>query len=78
MKYIINTRQDLNKIQGTPEYNEFIILLKGTMSRKQNIQTYPDNYNEPDYDGEKLEPIWTDIEDLSTIERFGFTKEELQ
>ncbi len=47
------------------------------MSRKQNIQTYPDNYNEPDYDGATLEPIWTDIEDLSTIERFGFTKGEL-
>ena len=78
MKYNINTRQDLNKIQGTPEYNEFIILLKGTMSRKQNIQTYPDNYNEPDYDGATLEPIWTDIEDLSTIERFGFTKGDFE
>ena len=62
----------------TTEHTEFIILLKGTMSRKQNIQTYPDNYNEPDYVGATLEPIWTDIEDLSTIERFGFTKEELQ
>ena len=78
MKYNINSRADLDKIQGTPEYNEFIILLKGTMSRKQNIQTYPDNYKEPDYDGATLEPIWTDIEDLSTIERFGFTKGDFE
>jgi len=78
MKYNINTRADLDKIKDTPEYNEFINLLKGSMIRKQDIQTYPDNYYEPDYDGEKLEPIWTDVEDLSTIERFGFTKQELQ
>jgi len=77
MKYNINTRADLDNIQGTPEYNEFINLLKGSITRKQDIQTYPDNYNDPDYDGETLEPIWTDVEDLSTIERFGFTKEEL-
>ena len=78
MKYIINSRNDLDKIKDTPEYNEFINLLKGSMIRQQDIQTYPDNYNEPDYDGEKLEPIWTDVEDLSTIERFGFTKQQLQ
>ena len=27
--------------------------------------------------GEVLEPIWLDVEDLATIERFGFTKDEL-
>jgi len=53
-------------------------LLKGSITRKQDTQTYPDNYNEPNYDGEKLEPIWTDIEDLSTIERFEFTKEDFE
>ena len=26
---------------------------------------------------EGLAPIWVDVEDLATIERFGFTKEEL-
>ena len=78
MKYNINTRADLDNIQGTPEYNEFINLLKGSITRKQDIQTYPDNYNDPDYDGETLEPIWTDVEDLSTIQRFGFTKKQIQ
>jgi len=62
----------------TTEHTEFMNLLKGSITRKQDTQTYPDNYNEPDYDGEKLEPIWTDIEDLSTIERFGFTKGDFE
>jgi len=74
MKYNINTRADLNKIKDTPEHTEFMKILKGTMIRQQDTQTYPENYNEPDYNGEKLEPIWTDVEDLSTIEKFGFTK----
>ncbi len=49
------------------------------MSRKQkHYKPILNNYNEPDYDGATLEPIWTDIEDLSTIERFGFTKEDFE
>lgn len=77
-KTVINTREDLDAIQGTPEYDGFMSALKGSMNRKQNVQVYPDNYNDPDYDGETLEPIWEDVEDLSTIERFGFTKEDFQ
>ncbi len=74
MRYTINSRADLDNIQGTPEHTEFMKMLKGTMTIRQDTQTYPSNYNRPDYDGEKLEPIWDDVEDLSTIERFGFTK----
>ena len=77
MKYNINTRADLDKIKDTPEHTEFMKMLKGSMIRQQDTQTYPDNYHEPAYVGEKLEPIWTDVEDLSNIERFGFTKEEI-
>lgn len=73
---IINTRADLDAVAGTQAHADFIQSLKGTMTRRQDIQVYPDNYNNPDYDGEILEPIWTDVEDLSTIERFGFTKED--
>lgn len=77
-KTVINTREDLNAIQGTPEHDEFMAALKGSMIRKQNVQVYPDNYSDPDYDGETLEPIWEDVEDLSTIERFGFTKADFE
>lgn len=74
MKTIINTREDLDAISGTPEHTEFMAMLKGSMTRKQNIQVYPDKYNQPDYQGEKLEPIWETVEDLSVIQRFGFSK----
>lgn len=75
-KYIINSRADLDSIKGTPEYDEFMRTLKGSMTRKQNVQVYPENYGTPEYDGPALEPIWEDVEDLSTIIRFGFTKED--
>jgi hypothetical protein len=75
-KYIINSRQDLDAIQGTSEYDEFMNSLKGTMTRKHNVQVYPENYGTSEYDGPDLEPIWEDIEDLTTITSFGFTKED--
>jgi len=74
---IINTREDLDTVEGTGEYFNFIQYLIGSTINKIDIQIYPENYNQPDYTGEKLEPIWQDVEDLSIIERFGFTKEEL-
>lgn len=78
MKYNINTREDLDSIKGTAEHTEFMSFLKGTINKKVDIQTYPDNYEEADYDGEKLEPIWDDVEDLSIIESFGFTKADFK
>lgn len=48
--------------------------LKGSMTRKQNVAEYPENYNSPDYDGPAIEPVWVDVEDLTAIEAFGFTK----
>lgn len=74
---VINTREDLDAIQGTPEYAEFMEFLKGSMTRKQDVAVRPENYGQPDYDGEVIPPVWQDVEDLSTIERFGFTKANL-
>jgi hypothetical protein len=77
-KAIINTRADLDAIAGTPEHTQFMGFLKGSMTRKQDIAVRPDNYSQPDYDGEVIAPIWSDVEDLSTITRFGFTKADLE
>ena len=74
---IINTREDLDAIQGTPEHAQFMDFLRGSMTRKQNVAVYPDGYGQPGYEGESIEPVWQDVEDLSTIERFGFTKADL-
>ena len=73
---IINTREDLDAISGTEKHAQFLEMLKGSMTMKINTQVYPENYNRADYDGDKLEPIWQEIEDLSTIARFGFIKED--
>ena len=75
-KIIINTRADLDAIEGTTEHAEFMRYLKGSMTRKQNVQAYPDGYGQPGYEGETLEPIWQEVEDLSTIEFFGFQKSD--
>jgi hypothetical protein len=75
-KTVINTREDLDAIAGTTEHAEFMKSLKGSMTRKQDVQVYPEGYNMPGYEGPKLEPIWEEVEDLSTIERFGFSKED--
>lgn len=72
--FVINNRADLESIAGTKKYHEFMARLKGTMTRKQNIAEYPENYGMPDYDGPAVEPIWEGVEDLTTIEGFGFTK----
>ena len=75
---VINTRADLDSIAGTKQHDEFMELLKGSMTRKEDVADYPDNYHEPDYDGPKVEPVWHDVEDLSLIHRFGFTKADFE
>lgn len=71
-KTIINTRADLDAIAGTPEHAEFMQFLKGSMTRKQDAAVRPENYSQPDYDGEVIPPVWVEVEDLSTIQSFGF------
>ncbi len=71
---VINTRADLDALQGTQAHADFMERLKGSMTRREDQAVYPDNYNDPDYDGPAIDPVWVDVEDLTTIERFGFTK----
>ncbi len=73
----INTRADLDSIAGTPEYAAFIGLLKGSMTQRRDTAVYPADYNQPGYTGAVIAPVWSDVEDLSTITRFGFTKAEI-
>jgi hypothetical protein len=73
----INSRADLDATEGTAEYYDFISYLKGTMLRKENIAAYPEDYNRLGYEGPEIEPVWVEIEDLSTITALGFTKAEI-
>ena len=73
MAIVINTREDLDVLTGTPKHDEFMSYLKGSMTRKVDTAIYPDGYGKPDYTGGLVIPAWTDVQDLSVIERFGFT-----
>lgn len=73
---IINTREDLDAIAGTPQHEQFMEYLKGSIIKPVNIQVYPEGYGTTEYEGESLEPIWVNTEDLSVIERFGFSKSD--
>ncbi|WP_438979103.1 hypothetical protein [Polynucleobacter sp.] len=75
---IINNREDLDHLIDTPEHDQFMEYLKGSITRKQDTAIYPESYGQPGYEGPAVEPVWTDIEDLSTITRFGFTKADFQ
>lgn len=73
---VINTREDLDHLaeQNPAQHAEFMLYLKGSMTRKQNVAVYPEGYGQPGYEGPAVDPIWEDVEDLTTIEHFGFTK----
>lgn len=55
---VINTRDDLDAIAGTPEYNEFMRLLSGTIYRVER---------------DEETKAYRVVSDTTTIERFGFT-----
>jgi len=78
LKSVINTRADLEALAGTEAYRDFIERLKGSMTLRVDQAEYPENYGQPDYDGDPIDPVWVEVEDLSTITRFGFSKAELE
>lgn len=78
-KKIIQTRADLDAIQGTQEHKDFIKLLKGSLTKKVCITAYPEGYNEDLKDGDEgFIPLeFEAVENLEEITRFEFTKEEV-
>jgi len=79
MNPTIATRADLDACRGTAAYDQFLTYLRGTLSRRTNTQTYPDQYDSSLQPGAAgyLPPIWVDVPDPSTAARFGFTPEQL-
>ncbi len=55
---LINTRSDLDAIAGTPEHDDFINVLKGSIYRLEKDDTAKQ---------------WALVTDTSTIEKYGFT-----
>ena len=60
---IINTPEDLNEIAGTPEYDQFMASLRGSLFtvRKDEVTNK-----------------WVADEDSSTIQRFGLTRADFE
>ena len=56
---VINTRNDLDAIAGTPEHEAFMAMLAGTLYRLEK---------------DDAAATWRAIEDESTVARFGFTR----
>lgn len=76
---IIQTRADLDKVINTPIGQKFIKLLKGSMVKKVCVTIFPEDYNHDLKEGDEgfISLEFEEVEDLSTIESFGFTKEEI-
>ncbi|NIJ40353.1 hypothetical protein FHS78_000623 [Parvibaculum indicum] len=73
MTKIINTRADLDALKGTPEYLDAMQAIAGTLETTMDTAVYPDGYNEPGYSGAAVEPVWTSVETLDTIQHLGFS-----
>lgn len=58
---MINTRDDLDALVGTAAHTEFMTMLEGTLWRLERDDTAK---------------TWRAVEDNSTIERFGFTRND--
>lgn len=76
----VRTRFDYEVLSDADKAT-FRSYLKGTIDRQVNTrEDYPEGYWDLDLkEGDEgyLAPILEDIKDYSTIERFGFTEEEL-
>ena len=56
---VINTREDLDALADTPEHDEFMAVLRGSLWRLEKNDTAA---------------TWQAVEDNTTIERFGFVR----
>ena len=72
---VINTLSDLEAVRDTPDFTGALQRLAGSLTRTTDVAEYPADYNTPEYDGPTIEANWQEVEDLSTVERFGVTKQ---
>jgi hypothetical protein len=73
---IINTRADLDALEGTPAYVDALAKLNGSMTAMVDAAVYPEGYGQPGYQGADVAPDWQSVEDLSSLQFLGFTKTE--
>ena len=78
---LFNTKQDiiLAMAQNKDAALSFLRLLKGSTVKRVNIQTYPEDYDQSLQEGDEgyLPPVIEELEDLSTINSFELSVNEI-
>lgn len=76
----IATKQDyLNLIADGFDVREGLQVLLNTSKMQVDVQTYPDGYGEPEYEGEALEPVWEEqLNRNGKIYRIGWTQKAVR
>jgi hypothetical protein len=74
---IINSRADLEALQGTPNWLPALRALRGTCTIRTDVAIYPAGYGMPGYNGETVEPQWQDVAHIAALDRFGLTQPQL-
>ena len=71
---IVNTRADLDALAASDPaaHAAFIGLLRASAVRVQDVADYPPGYGDRGYEGPAVEPSWRTVEDMTTLNRFGF------
>lgn len=72
----INTRADLDSLKGTPAYAAAMANINGSLTKKIDTAVYPEGYGQPGYAGAHVDPVWADQENLETITKLSFAKDE--
>lgn len=75
---LINTREDLDAIQGTPQHAEFLRYLVGTLTTKTDVAVRPEGYGQPGYTGPVIEALWQEVDNPTAATRFGYTPDEVR
>lgn len=77
MQRAINSRADLESLRGTAAFADVLDSLLGSTQTKVDTAEYPEGYGTPEYEGPHVDPVWSTQEDLTTLNNFGMTKQEL-
>lgn len=71
---ILNTRADLDALAAADPaaHAAFVARLRASVFRREDVAEYPEGYDRPGYEGPVVEPVWADVEDLASLQRYGF------
>jgi hypothetical protein len=72
----INCSADLEALRGTPAFADALVQLAGALVTKTNIATYPASYQDADYSGPAIAPVWHYSLDNAVLARLVMTRQD--